>query len=240
MIETACEVSETTVVEALRHVFDPELDESIVELGFVDEVRVDGDTVELGLRLPTFWCAPNFSYLMAHDARQAVLGIDGVRDMRVHLKDNAYSDEISEGVSNSKTFVEVFPGQADGDDLDELRRVFARKAFGMRQEQLTRFLLDAGMSREAVVALRVDDVPRLPKGAAPLARMYLDRRRRLGFEASNPKLITDTEGNSIAADQLEEHLKRMRKQRVSMTFNSLMCRGLLETRYALTAKGECL
>jgi metal-sulfur cluster biosynthetic enzyme len=235
VIETAHAISEKAVLDALRRVFDPELDESIVELGFVGEVRVDGDTVELGLRLPTFWCAPNFSYLMAHDARVAVLQVDGVRQVRIDLKDNAYSDEISVGVSSGRSFVQVFPGQADGDDLDELRLVFARKAFGMRQEQLTRFLLDTGLTPEQVVRLRTADTATLPRGAAPLAQMYLDRRRRLGLDSE--VLICDDEGEPIASDELEEHLKRMRKQRVSMTFNSLMCRGLLEARYG---RGECL
>jgi hypothetical protein len=36
---------------------------------------------------------------------------------------------------------------------------------------------------------------------------------------------------------LTQYLERVRRQRISMTFNALMCRGMLETRYALT-KGE--
>jgi len=46
-------------------------------------------------------------------------------------------------------------------------------------------------------------------------------------------LVTDLDGASIEAGNLEAHLQRTRRQRVSMTFNALMCRGLLETRYGL-------
>jgi metal-sulfur cluster biosynthetic enzyme len=49
------------VLSALRDVYDPELDESLVDLQFVDDVRVQDGQVEVVLRLPTFWCAPNFA-----------------------------------------------------------------------------------------------------------------------------------------------------------------------------------
>src|SRR5215216_2291510 len=99
MIEAVEAVSERAVLNALRAVIDPELDESLVELGFVDRVHVEDGRVEVVLRLPTFWCAPNFAYLMAHDAREAVRHTLGIVDVRVSLKDHMYSDEISLGVS---------------------------------------------------------------------------------------------------------------------------------------------
>jgi hypothetical protein len=37
----------------------------------------------------------------------------------------------------------------------------------------------------------------------------------------------------VSAEDLEEYLRHTRRSRVSMTFNSLMCKGLLETRYEL-------
>jgi len=255
MIETAAAavISEAALLEALRPVYDPELDESLVELGFLDGVHADGGSVHVRLRLPTFWCAPNFAYLMADDARQRLLEVPGVRHVQVTLRDNAYAEEISRGVSAGQGFPEVFPGQAEGDDLGALRRLFADKAFGMRQEQLVRFLLDheAGLAATDVVALRVGDVldasdatglrlsvgrtERLLRGGAPLARMYLDRRCRLGLpQTDEARLVTDADGHALAADELEAYLRRCRRQRISMTFNTVMCKGLLETRYGLT------
>jgi metal-sulfur cluster biosynthetic enzyme len=251
MIDAAPAASEAAVWSALGRVSDPELDESIVDLGFVERVRVDDSRVELVLRLPTFWCAPNFAYLMASDARQQVLGLPGVRDVRVVLKDHMYSDEITAGVSTGESFTQVFVGQCESDDLDELRQLFWGKAFGMRQEQLVRALLDAGLlAREVVrlrlvdvldtsdargLRLRIDGVERLVRGAAPLTRAYLARRERAGLTSA--WLITDLDGAPIAPDDLDAHLRRTRRQRVSMTFNALMCRGLLETRYGLGEEG---
>src|SRR5207244_3841999 len=180
---------EEAVLAALRRVSDPELDESVVELGFVDSVHVDRGRVDIVLRLPTFWCAPNFAYLMAYDAREEALQVPGVNEVNVVLKDHMCSDEISSGVSAGDAFSAVFPGQTDGDDLGELRALFCGKAFGMRQEQLVRFLLDAGLTAKEVVALRAQDIldtgdanglrlelngaERQMRGGALLARAYL-------------------------------------------------------------------
>ena len=250
MIDAPTAVSEATVLDALRRVIDPELDESLVDLGFVESVRVEEGEVDVVLRLPTFWCAPNFAYLMANDARDAVLRQPGVRQARIALKDHAYSDEISAGVSCGATFDTIFGGQAEGDDLDTLRSVFYAKAFGMRQEQLVRFLLDAGLTSPEITGLRIGDVidasdrsglvlrvsgdQWLFRGGAPLTRMYLERRERMAISADH--FITDEHGRPISAAGLREYLERVRRQRISMTFNALMCRGLLETRYGLKAE----
>lgn len=247
---TSSWVEEEAVLAALRNVNDPELDESLVELGFVDSVRVERGRVEVVLRLPTFWCAPNFAYLMAHDAREQVLGVPGVGEVDVLLKDHAYGEEISCGVSAGQAFSAVFPGQTDGDELGQLRALFHGKAFGMRQEQLVRFLLEAGLSAGEVVGLRAADMVdtsdasglrllvngqvRVLRGGAPLARAYLERRRRVGLDSNDrAPLVTDLDGAPIEAANLDAHLRLTRRQRVSMTFNALMCRGLLETRYGL-------
>jgi metal-sulfur cluster biosynthetic enzyme len=249
MIEAAPpSVSEPAVLDALRAVLDPELDESLVELGFVDSVGVERGNVDVVLRLPTFWCAPNFAYFMAVDAREAIGRVAGVEHVDVRLKDHMYSDEISLGVTSGFSFEDIFPGQADGDDVEALRGIFRRKAFGMRQEQLVRYLLDAGLTNDEVVALRMVDVLdtsdedglslrvggrlRLFRAGASLTRTYLTRRAWMGIDGS--ELITDDRGRPIAASDLTEYMRRTRRQRISMTFNSLMCRGLLETRYGET------
>jgi metal-sulfur cluster biosynthetic enzyme len=239
----------TALRMALDQVVDPELDESLVQLGFIEGIDVDAGSVTIRLRLPTFWCSPNFAYLMARDARDAALGVTGVEQVRVVLSDHAQSDEVSHGVSAGLGFAEVFKDETDG-DLDDLRRVFRAKAFGMRQEQLVRFLLESGLTASEVVALQVEDVldttdrsglrlnvdghTRLLRGGAPLARAYVDRRRRLQLDtSSSARLITDINGRRIAADELSDYLQHGRRQRISMTFNAEMCKGLLETRYDL-------
>jgi metal-sulfur cluster biosynthetic enzyme len=118
------------VLRALGSVFDPELDEPITELGFVGRCGVgeDGD-VEVLLRLPTPQCAPNFAFLMAADAHDAVCRVPGVRAVRVELIDHYTGREINTAVARGANFAEAFPGETRG-QLDALRELFRRKALG--------------------------------------------------------------------------------------------------------------
>jgi metal-sulfur cluster biosynthetic enzyme len=230
----------TPIFAALDQVMDPELDESLVRLGFVDAVSLEGAAVTLVLRLPTFWCSPNFAYLMASDARQRVLELPGVEHVEVILKDHAHASEISAGASEGRSFAEVFPDEAGG-DLDELRARFQRKAFGTRQEQFVRFLLDAGLTPDEVIALRVGHDSRIPRAAIALLRAYLEKRAQLGLSGDPAAaLITDESGDPIAADDLLAYLRQVRRQRVSMVMNTGLCRGLLETRYGESVTQERL
>jgi Iron-sulfur cluster assembly protein len=67
------------VLEALARVLDPELDESIVDLGFVRSLRLHSGHADVAPQQPTSWCAVNFAYLMAEDMRRALLTVEGVR-----------------------------------------------------------------------------------------------------------------------------------------------------------------
>ena len=83
------------VWEALRTVRDPELDADVVTLDFVASVDVDSDDVaHVRLRLPTYFCAPNFAFLMVADAWDAVTAIPDVTQADVVLIDHFASDEI--------------------------------------------------------------------------------------------------------------------------------------------------
>src|SRR4029078_11055049 len=87
------------VLAALDVVRDPEQEEAVTSLGFVAEcsVSAEGDA-EVRLRLPTYFCAPNFAYLMVADAYDAVSALPGVRKTEVVLEDHFASDVINGGV----------------------------------------------------------------------------------------------------------------------------------------------
>ena len=89
-----------SLLAALETVRDPELDEPITSLGFVAActVSADGDA-EVRLRLPTYFCAPNFAYLMVADAYDAVSALSGVRKTGIVLEDHFASDVINGGVA---------------------------------------------------------------------------------------------------------------------------------------------
>src|SRR4029077_7371817 len=116
------------VLRALETVRDPELDEPITSLGFVASctVSADGDA-EVRLRLPTYFCAPNFAYLVVADAYDAVSVLPGVRRTSVGLEDHFASDVINDGGAAQARFGNPSNGEG-GTALHGLRAYFPRKA----------------------------------------------------------------------------------------------------------------
>jgi metal-sulfur cluster biosynthetic enzyme len=220
----------SAVLGALGTVRDPELDEPLPDLGFVSSLEVDGDRVRVRLRLPTYFCAPNFAYLMVADADAAVRSVPGVRRAEVLLDDHFSSEEINTGIAQRRGFQASFEGLAD-DELDELRLLFRRKALVARQQRLTRALVEAGTTVDQLGRLRLGDLPPSPELAT-----YLERRAELGLDVSpEAPLVVDTDGNPIPAELLEGHLRFARLTRVSIEGNAGFCRGMLATRYNLPA-----
>src|SRR5213082_1741854 len=97
---TVATVERDRVLDALGAVRDPELDEPVTTLGFVSScvVSAAGD-VRVHLRLPTYFCAPNFAFLMVADAYDAVSAVPGVRHAEIVLDDHFASDAINTGVA---------------------------------------------------------------------------------------------------------------------------------------------
>src|SRR3712207_967427 len=120
------------VLDALSGVRDPELDEPITDLDFVSSLELEGDGAEIHLRLPTYFCAPNFAYLMVADAQAAALSVPGIERAVVFLDDHYASEEINGGVNECRGFDGAFEGETEGPDLEELRTTFHRKGFVSR------------------------------------------------------------------------------------------------------------
>jgi len=221
-------ISRERVLEALSVVRDPELDESITSLGFVEGVEAEGGSVHVQLRLPTYWCAANFAHIMTADAKTALLSLPEVTHARVTLIDHFSSEEINRGMALGHTFQETFEGLADG-ELGEVRDLFARKAFVSRQEKLCRVLKSRGHTPETLAGLRLDDLP-----AGDETEAYLSRRKDLGLDLSGtaPFLI-DPSGRRIRAEEAPDHLRFARLMATSIEANGSMCRALLANRYGL-------
>ncbi len=132
------------VYAALATVRDPELDQPVTTLGFVSSCTVTGEgAAQVRLRLPTYFCAPNFAFLMVADAYDAVTAVPGVTAAEVILDDHFASDAINAGVAARAGFVASFDGEAT-DELDDLRATFLRKAVLAGTDQVCRPLVDAG------------------------------------------------------------------------------------------------
>src|SRR5881227_709030 len=101
------------VLAALEAVRDPELDEPITSLGFVTSCTVSGQgDAQIRLRLPTYFCAPNFAFLMVADAYDAVTAVPGVRRAEIVLEDHFAAEAINGGVAARAGFAATFDGEA--------------------------------------------------------------------------------------------------------------------------------
>ena len=83
MVEQETTTLDTKVWEALEHVLDPELHMSIVSLGLVYGVSVEGGNVDVNMTLTSPAC-PYGGYLVS-TADHAVRSVDGVGDVRLNL-----------------------------------------------------------------------------------------------------------------------------------------------------------
>jgi metal-sulfur cluster biosynthetic enzyme len=221
---------------ALGTVLDPELDEPITDLDFVESCTVSEDSTAGGavatvrLRLPTFFCAPNFSFLMVADAYDAVSAVPGIARADVTLADHHASAEINGGVAAQAGFVGSFGTEASA-ELDELRVQFFRKAALAGQDRVARPLVDAGVGPDELAELTLGGVP--PSGDLTRLRQ---RRAALGMaHDDDAPLLVHADGSRVTSAQVPLHLRRARLQRIGIETNGEYCKSLLKTRYAATA-----
>ena len=86
MTDAAGPVSAELVLAALRDVYDPccaDRGISIVDMGVVEDVRVDGGHVEVDLVLTTGWCP--FVTSMSTAIPERLQGVDGVETVDVQV-----------------------------------------------------------------------------------------------------------------------------------------------------------
>ncbi|TDW14482.1 iron-sulfur cluster assembly protein [Kribbella kalugense] len=215
------------VVAALATVVDPELDQPITELGFVKSIRIDKAGVTVHLRLPTSFCAPNFAYLMASDAVDALRRVPEVGRVTVLLDDHHDSDKINAGLAANAGYVGTFGTEAD-QDLDELRRTFQRKAHTAAMERSVMAVLrSTATTVEELAGLTLGQLP-----GGPQKEALLRRRTDIGLGIRPDDLVlVDDDGVPVPADAVPLRLRFAKAVRISVEGNAHFCRGLLATRY---------
>ena len=196
---------------ALGTVRDPELDEPLTDLGFVARCVVDeAGRAEVELRLPTYFCAPNFAFLMVADAYDAVAGVPGLTSLKVKLIDHFAADVINRGVAARQGFVASFEGEA-ADELDTLRGDFVRKAVSCPVKSAT--------------------------GSNPSNRRCDDDCNRCECNHINLAIAIDAPSN-VTSMTACPHSTSARLTRTSMEANSGVCRGMLRVRYPQSREQE--
>jgi ATP-binding protein involved in chromosome partitioning len=101
----AASISEQQILEALRPIVDPDFNKSIVELGFVKNVRIDGGRVDFDIELTTPACPVKAEFERA--ARERVQALEGVGEVSVNMTSQtrssvpASAEAVLPGVRNT-------------------------------------------------------------------------------------------------------------------------------------------
>jgi len=234
-----------SVLRALSTVTDPELDEPITDLGFVKELSVSNDgRVSLDLVTSTFWCSPNFVYMMLEEARDVVSKLDGIREIRLHLEGHHDSDRINGGINSRKSFSECYPTEAGG-NLEELNRMIRTRVLRSRLYSMVAAVSRAGINPSDLLGVtrrdftaegatfiltlggksfRISD----PVDAKRIAR-YLSFLDGLG-RGDGPLVISDLDGTRPEPHEFESMLALSRSAKSNFSLNAELCRALLESR----------
>ncbi|MBC8248620.1 MAG: metal-sulfur cluster assembly factor [Anaerolineales bacterium] len=81
-------LTQQTILEALRPVIDPEVGMSVVDLGMIREVVIEGDAVEIRMVLTAPFCP--LADFITDQVRQAVAAVPGVKEAKVTLLDEPW------------------------------------------------------------------------------------------------------------------------------------------------------
>ena len=200
MSQLDTQVAGQQVRDALAAVHDPELDRPITDLGFVAGVNIDGGRVHVRLRLPSFFGARRLAPHMIADVRAAVAVLRWVEWVDVCLAGRTvvpHDPDASGG-----------PPAAVNDDLDAARERFRWSVYRARQAEVVRALLDAGLRRTELCALRLGDLPRVPEIA-----VYLQRRAELGLPAGpDAPLVVTEEGAPVMPEDIDDYVAAMHQR----------------------------
>jgi len=234
-----------SVLRALSTVTDPELDEPITDLGFVRDLSISEDgRVSVDLVTSTFWCSPNFVYMMLEEARDVVSKLPGVTKARVTLDGHHDADRINEGINSGKSFSECYESEATG-DLAELNRMIRTRALRSRLYSMAAALSRSGITAEDLLGLSRRDVTAEDGTFAVMSRgrvlsvsdpadvqrvaRYLSFLDGLGRTAG-PLVIWDLEGNRPGTAEFASALSQGRLAKANFGLNAELCRALLSAR----------
>jgi metal-sulfur cluster biosynthetic enzyme len=236
---TSTAIRPTAMEEVMRQIHavtDPELDEPVTDLGFVESINIDAhDHVRIVFRLPTYWCAANFAFMMAGDIRDRVEELLWVQGVTVELIDHFSAEQINHATAAGASFSTTFSDEAGG-ELDDLRQLFQSKAFLRRQERLLRYLLAKGHTADELLGLSLAGLAALEISevdGARLQRQYLAARNKLGNRDPSSPAFVKPNGRPLAIDSLPVYLRELRRVSANTEFNAVLCRSLLKARYNL-------
>ena len=225
------------IKNCLQTVFDPELDESIIDLNFVSNIYIEAsELVRIELRLPTYFCSANFAWIMCYDSKIAVERLPWVNSVHIRLVDHFVMNKVNNGLRNDQSFSEIFGTEKEVNFL-ELRRKFEEKAFLNRQSMLIQFLRTKHLSDSQILKMSLKNLEVLVEKYQNSEfnknfKRYHELRERLLSKKTDSLAFLELDGGCIQENNVLEYLRILRRTTGSITANSEMCKMLMAERYS--------
>ena len=170
-----------SVLDSLRPIVDPDFGRSIVDLGFVKDIAIDGERVAFKIELTTPACPVKDEF--QRQARERVLALPGVSEVEVEMTANT-----------RRTAGGVAPGGAGTDVLPGVKNVIAVASGkgGVGKSTVAVNLALALARSGARVGILDADVygPSLPLLTGVQGRPYAEEKRIQPHEAFGIKLMS--------------------------------------------------
>lgn len=109
-------VDRSLIIKELNKVVDPEVNVPITDMELVDEITIEkGGDVSITFHFTTPYCPPVFAYKIALDIKNLVSKVDGVKNVKVFLKDHFLSEKINHELNGDPTHAKHAQKRADDD-----------------------------------------------------------------------------------------------------------------------------
>ena len=193
-------VTESQVRKALEGVIDPELHKSLIELGMVRRVQIDGSQVSITVALTTMGCP--LKDRIVSDVKEAVGALEGVGGVEVELTEMTAEEKQRIGLGGGQ------PEKGAAEDMNEIKHVIAVMsgkggvgkslvsgllAVTLRREGYQVGILDADITGPSIPKMFFPDGARL--GVGPLVPM--PPQSRIGIRVMSINLLLEEEDQAV-------------------------------------------
>jgi len=86
---------ELRLYQELRDVMDPEIGASIVDMGLIDEISVEGDEARVVYHLTIPMCPAPMALYIGNMVKKKLLKVEGVNKRVVRVTDHYFKDQIN-------------------------------------------------------------------------------------------------------------------------------------------------
>ncbi|MEM3403179.1 MAG: iron-sulfur cluster assembly protein [Nitrososphaeria archaeon] len=90
------------IEKALEKVYDPEIGVPITEMKLVDKIDIQNGDIIVDYHLSMPYCPPMFAIKIGQDIKKVVSSIEGVKSIKVNLRNHYLADQITELINKEE------------------------------------------------------------------------------------------------------------------------------------------